>query len=123
MTKTQSLAHRLLTETLANGGSTVSVTAPEAPTPQTGYAVALPLCERIVPLVSLTVDAIETYVVDRTNDLWSHPGAYVGAWVNDGSAYLDLSMVIEDKATALKVGAEYRQIAIYDLANGVEITL
>lgn len=120
---TRSIAHRIVTDTLAEGGATVSPLDPFAPAPTTGYVVALAGAERVIPLASLTVDAVTTYVIDNAAEIAHTPGVFVGAWVNEGQVYLDLSTVIEDKATALETGATNAQLAVFHLDTLTEVTL
>lgn len=45
-------------------------------------------------------------------------GEFCGIWVNEGKAYVDISVRIADKGEALKIGRELNQIAIYDWLTG-----
>lgn len=45
-------------------------------------------------------------------------GEFCGIWINDGKAYIDISVRIADKAEALKIGRELNQISIYDWSTG-----
>lgn len=45
-------------------------------------------------------------------------GEYCGIWVNEGKAYIDISIRIADKVEALNMGRELNQISIYDWAAG-----
>lgn len=48
---------------------------------------------------------------------------FVGVWKHDGFYYIDWSMQVMNKEVAIALGKHYKQLAIYDLNNGCEITL
>lgn len=43
---------------------------------------------------------------------------YCGIWINDGNAYIDVSIRLTDKGEALKMGRKLNQISIFDWATG-----
>lgn len=43
---------------------------------------------------------------------------FCGIWINDGKAYIDISVRIADKGEALNMGRKLNQISIYDWATG-----
>lgn len=45
-------------------------------------------------------------------------GEFCGIWINDGKAYIDISIRIADKGEALNMGRELNQISIYEWATG-----
>ena len=54
----------------------------------------------------------------RLNDALLHSGlCTVGSWLDEteNRIYLDISILLDDKSRAIKVGEEYNQIAIFDL--------
>lgn len=117
MTRTE-LAHRAAALTLATGGATL---AADGTSPVTGYAVALPGCERVVTPDRLPAELV-TYLQDHADDL-SRPGAHLGTWAHDGSVYLDVTLVLSDLAPALNLARSSGQLAIFSLSDGREISL
>lgn len=64
--------------------------------------------------------------LDRVQSAKSlHPDAdwAVGVWDDKGFVYLDVVNVVLDRAEAIELGKDRSQLAIYDLAEGVEIRL
>ena len=47
----------------------------------------------------------------------------IGAWVNEGKLYLDLSERVLNWSKAVKMGLERQQLAIFDLNEGKSIDL
>lgn len=45
------------------------------------------------------------------------PNKFVGVWIENGKAYVDISERIATKRRALEVGKERNQISIYDWKN------
>jgi hypothetical protein len=48
---------------------------------------------------------------------------YLGAWINDGYLYIDLSLHVLNLDDALRIGKLFNQIAIWDNDNKKEIKL
>lgn len=48
---------------------------------------------------------------------------YLGVWTSDNITYYDISTWVEDKTTALRLGKEYNQLAIYGCAEGKALFL
>lgn len=105
ITKTQ-IAERLL-----DADTTVSMTGT---VPSSGYCVA-----------DHGIHAAAFELNDVLSWLDSEPAAeYVGAWHDvDGTIYLDVVDVIDDLDTAVRIGRERGEIAIFDLATLTEIRL
>lgn len=94
--------------------------------PAEGYAVALSKTfER--KLEVLTPNAIAEYFAEHTstcegvNAVYEPGSACLGAWHDNGTWYLDVSVVVPERGWALRLGAEREQIAVYDLASGEAI--
>lgn len=49
--------------------------------------------------------------------------AYLGAWIDEGITYIDISVLVENKEDALELGKINNQLAIYDLKNNKSIYL
>lgn len=45
-------------------------------------------------------------------------GEFCGIWINDGQAYIDISIRLADKGAALNMGRKLNQISIYEWATG-----
>lgn len=52
-----------------------------------------------------------------------HEGAVVGIWENEGISYIDKSIHISNKDSALAVAEVFHQLAIYDCKEGRVIDL
>lgn len=102
-----------------NGGFTLDS---DGQSPSEGYAVAIyPDAEEIV--TDATPGRIREYITKWSDVLARDARAHLGGWVDAGRVYLDLSAVIPDLADALRIGREFAQIAIFDLATFTEIRL
>ena len=49
--------------------------------------------------------------------------AYLGAWIDEGITYIDISVLVENKEDALELGKVNNQLAIYDIENNESIYL
>ena len=49
--------------------------------------------------------------------------AYLGAWIDEGITYIDISVLVENKEDALEMGKINNQLAIYDIENNKSIYL
>lgn len=49
--------------------------------------------------------------------------AYLGAWIDEGITYIDISILVENKEDALQLGKINNQLAIYDIENNESIYL
>lgn len=111
---------------LAHGGSTLSLIA-GVPTVTTGYAVSLLNHESKYHLfidgpgrTQAMVDTVEQYIESK-RALLTDPVNHLGAWLDGDTLYLDITQVYAEFATAVRLGWERKQLAIYDLGNGEEI--
>lgn len=105
-----------------DGGFTVDL---NGVTPTTGYAVgARPDRTRRLDLRQMNerdvADEIYVYVIDNGYEL--RDGYYLGAWIDDGTLYLDLVQVLNDRGMALTLARSLGELAIYDLATGESIS-
>ncbi|MDA8412009.1 MAG: hypothetical protein M0001_16670 [Treponema sp.] len=52
-------------------------------------------------------------------DLFSDPRVCLGTWFNkdDGNTYIDINVVLADKAKAVELAKRYNQISIFDLSS------
>lgn len=111
---------------LAFGGSTLSLIAGVPPV-TTGYAVSLPDHESKSHLqldgplrVKAMVELVELYIESK-RALLTDPVNHLGAWLDGDTLYLDITQVYTEFATAVRLGWERKQLAIYDLSTGTEI--
>lgn len=78
-----------------------------------GYQVAQRAGETIIN--AQDVDAVYSAVRERLDyinrDDWF---AFVGLWIDNGMAYIDISYHIKDKDDAIEVGIREKQLSIYD---------
>lgn len=49
--------------------------------------------------------------------------AYLGAWIDEGITYIDISVLVENKEDAMELGKINNQLAIYDIENNESIYL
>lgn len=130
----------LITETALNGGATVDIESGTTIT-RPGYIVALGeeftwrmhfngaeastrilSSAGVLPWVTQYVEHAVTWI-EALGDWQAISPVYVGAWIDDktNTLYLDLSEVVADRDTALKLAARRGQLAIFDTATGQDI--
>ena len=118
------LAQNVHNDLDAFGGSTQSAIVGVL-TVTTGYGVSLPGHEVRHPLrvgwLGIRED-IARYAESKRAEL-AVPGRYLGAWLDDGILYLDVTEVHAEFATAVRLGIERNQLAIYSFATGNSIYL
>jgi hypothetical protein len=110
-----------LSEVLKNKGGSYNITTGES-NPTDGYMVSLPTNELVIDATDLCATVLREYIIDNAEEL-SSENSFVGLWINDGEAYLDVSVKYNDLETACYVGIINDQKAIYDNANAVAIHL
>lgn len=65
-------------------------------------------------------DAIDEMLLAESDSFGE--GTYLGGWVHDGKLWLEPSDNVSDPAEAQRMAAERNQIAIWDVANGRELS-
>jgi hypothetical protein len=90
--------------------------------PTTGYMVSLKGTEVQFPNVADMPDDVLQRECDDF-DCRVPKNRYFGAWVDDGTLYLDHSVNIQDREVAIAFGHANNQLAIWDIANGKSIRL
>ncbi|NLG48760.1 MAG: hypothetical protein GX552_01455 [Chloroflexi bacterium] len=110
------VAHR------ANGGSTFNLYFGDLAGEEL-YAVSLYPDLSVLVEGQPTLDDLQSFIIDNY-DLLRDPRVSVGTWYNseNGMTYLDISATIPDKETAIALGKEYNQLAIFSLATFEEIS-
>lgn len=76
------------------------------------YVVSLEGAEQQIPLEMLTENDILSYRAEYADLLAA--GLILGAWVDNGTVYLDLSQDFLDLGQAMKFARENHQLAIWD---------
>ncbi|MFM9442571.1 hypothetical protein [Streptomyces acidiscabies] len=104
-----------------NGGFTI-MTRPDGSTyvPTRGYAVSTTPAPHTLPATA-SFDAFADLVRDVTGAYGDVNG--LGGWLYEGVIYIDPVEIISDRRAATAAGLHRRQLAIFDLATGTEITL
>lgn len=111
----------LADDIIRDGGFTIAL---DGTRPPSGYAVSLAGYERIArPYGRRELEsAIYAYVIDHASPL-RDAGAHIGAWMDAGRLYLDVTHVIADRSLAITMGELNHQLAIFNLSTGEEIAL
>jgi hypothetical protein len=110
-----------LSEALKNNGGSYNITTGES-NPTDGYMVSLPNNELVIDANDLCATILSEYIMTNIEELCSDK-SFVGLWIDNGKAYLDVSVKYNDIETACYVGILSDQKAIYDNANAVAIHL
>jgi hypothetical protein len=110
-----------LSEALKNNGGSYNITTGES-NPTDGYMVSLPNNELVIDANDLCATILSEYIINNAEEL-SSDKSFVGLWIDNGKAYLDVSVKYDDLETACYVGIINDQKAIYDNANAVAIHL
>jgi hypothetical protein len=103
---------------LANGGGSTRF---DGSTPQRGFAVGMPWTSGTTQRREWTEADIERFINKYTVNL--HAEAFdhvaIGTWYDEatGLSWIELSLIIEDRAAAIALGRQFGQIAIADLSK------
>ena len=101
---------------LSAGGFTYNLETRDLAT--AGFAVSTRKgFEKTYPVSEFTNLDLVDYVI-RYAEVFNQPGNCLGAWVDDGLVYLDVSTVVPDAETAKALCFEHSQLAYFDLAKG-----
>lgn len=114
MTYLKSLVHHIKT----NGDLSLDLNSETSPT--TGYMVSLPNAERRISLANFGYADLASYVNYNAKELFQG-NALLGAWIDNGTVYLDLSINVPDLDNTMLLAQKYNQLAIYDVSNGKTI--
>lgn len=117
MTVQTGFAQDFVTAAKANGGATRTL---HGNSPQDGFMVSVPGPEKV--LKALTARSVDSFVKAHSEKL-SYPGAYLGVWLNEdnGLWYLDISVNVRKRTHALRLGRNWNQIAVWDVAAVKEV--
>lgn len=70
-----------------------------------------------------TEQEIEKAIIENMEIVRGLDNAYLGAWIDEGIVYIDISVLVENKEDALELGKVNNQLAIYDIENNDSIYL
>ena len=93
-----------------NGYSYNPITGEENPT--TGYMVSLLGYEKVVPVKEFSPDVLDKYSAQYKDSFTEE--SFIGAWIQGGMVYLDLSQRVDSLYTAVLRGIMRDQKAIWD---------
>jgi hypothetical protein len=110
---------QLLALILKQGGATIKPKSLELYTGQ-GFGVAVSKSyERIIPLAGDSGDFQGAFnsTLTELRFLALSRGLYIGAWIDNGKLYLDLSEVVQGESYARHLGYMRKQLAIWDFTK------
>lgn len=70
-----------------------------------------------------TEQEIERAIMENMEIIKGLDNAYLGAWIDEGITYIDISVLVENKGDAMELGKINNQLAIYDIENNESIYL
>lgn len=118
----------ILRDAYANGGGTYFVSVQRnrimvgKSLIPTGYYVGTEGNEWCISRFELSEDAINQFIIQNFGTL-TNGDNYLGIWqAESGRWYLDVSEHFRDASTALAIGAARKQLAVWDIARGREIS-
>lgn len=92
-----------------------------------GFTVKLDTLEYVTSGYSIayqeTQDSFGAEGLARVIEHARRHGGYVGGWKCGDKYYFDSVMIVTDRDEAIRKGVENKQLAIYNLDDGVEIEL
>ena len=112
---------KFLSEALKNNGGSYNITTGES-NPTDGYMVSYSEYELVIDAVELNETILKEYITNNIDKLCLDK-YFVGLWINNGKAYLDISAKFNNLSEACYRGMINEQLAIYDNANAVAIHL
>jgi hypothetical protein len=108
-------------ELVNNNGASYNITTGIL-NPNSGFFVSLPNREQQINREDFNTSILADFI-NNNSDLLSNENNFVGGWIENDIVYLDVSEQIADKRTALNLGVQRNQLAIYDANNGNVISL
>lgn len=110
---------------IENSGASYNLLSGEF-NPNNGYMVSIKGHELKIPYNTEGLQyEIAQYIKTKADILISglSENKFIGAWLNDGYLFLDVSIKVDTLNEAIQLGRENNQLAIFDCSNGKEITL
>lgn len=92
--------------------------------PMGGYAVSVYPNRKMPPHFLTPHMLADASILNLSEDLemFALPGHHIGGWVDgDGNLHVGPSVVVPDEDLAVRLGQEYNQQAVWDIAGGREI--
>lgn len=86
---------------------------------KSGYMVSLQGYE----VKSRTDEETEKAIKKNMEIIRGLDNAFLGAWIDEGITYIDISVLVENKEDAMQLGKINNQLAIYDIQNNESIYL
>ena len=108
----------IIEEIKENGGGTYNKEL-KSISAKNGYMVSLQGFERKCK----TEQEIEKAITENMEIIRGLDGAYLGAWIDEGIVYIDISVLVDNKEDAMQLGKLNNQLAIYDIQNNESIYL
>jgi hypothetical protein len=108
------LTNTLFSTLKSNGGFTFHVNSGDEPhAGEHKFAVAYSKkTERTFPLDTFTPTDLVNYIADNEESL-ALADVYLGAWIDNGTVYLDCSVITDNERDALIIADENDQLAIF----------
>ena len=86
-----------------------------------GYVVAYGApATAVIPFADITPADVAGFIGAHFHDAVRR-GDYFGFWIDGGNVYLDVVEIERDRESAIVKGIRRNQIAVFDLANGVDV--
>lgn len=111
---------KIVIEGIMAGGFTIDKNA-EHITKKEGFMVSDYGTE--ATLEKMDIEGIIKKVIEYLEMVQDKKEVYIGLWINEGLAYIDISKWIKNKKDALIRGTKNKQLAIYDLKENESITI
>lgn len=70
-----------------------------------------------------TIEETEKAITENMEIIKGLDSAYLGAWIDEGITYIDISVLVENKEDAMELGKINNQLAIYNIENNESIYL
>lgn len=107
----------------SDGGVTFNPRTAELADPGAGYWVGGVVKGEVVEQDAFSAGDIVLFMLRRDVilPLFSNDNTYVGAWVDNGKVYLDVSEWVGSQVEAVRVGRERGEISVWDIADGEAI--
>ena len=120
----ESLARNALVSLANHGGSSHSLVAGKDMRGSANFAVSIYKDREKVFDATPTEFDVRDYLT-ANQDVLDKPQHILGLWCNpaDGKVYVDISLYVPGRETALRLGRAHNQLAIFDLGAGETITV
>ena len=84
-----------------------------------GYVISVPKYGKVFDLNKDNFDIVQLYKEYQNH--FESSMYWFGFWFDSGKLYVDSNIIIQDLPSALKLGKDLNQLAIFDLTNQKEI--